>query len=87
MSQAKTSREKLIAENDATERGSKALSQCKQLASRLSREEWAQFRRWVNETDAGRWDEEIKTDTESGKLDHLLTQADAEWEAGHVTKL
>src|SRR5699024_6164370 len=39
--------------------------------ARLSEQELADFRAWYREFDASAWDEQIKRDTTSGKLDAL----------------
>ena len=33
------------------------------------------------------WDRQIEADARAGKLDHLISQADAEFEAGRCTPL
>ena len=55
--------------------------------SRLAPEEFAHFQAWFEEFAADAWDRQIEEDTRAGKLDHLISQADAEFEAGRCTAL
>ena len=55
--------------------------------SRLAPEEFAQFQAWFEEFAADAWDRQIEADARAGKLDHLISQADAEFEAGRCTPL
>ena len=41
----------------------------------LSREEFAELRVWIWEKDSIAWDEQIETDSNSGKLDKLASEA------------
>ena len=40
---------------------------------------------WLNAADA--WDAQIEADARAGKLDHLVKEADADFEAGRCTPL
>lgn len=53
----------------------------------LPREEFTQFQAWFEEFAADAWDAQIATDAQAGRLDHLVAQADADFEAGHCTPL
>ena len=37
---------------------------------------------WLEEYQASRWDQQIKDDLDSGRLDSILAEVDAEYEAG-----
>ena len=41
----------------------------------LAEEEYSQSRRWFAERDWEKWDRQIESDSESGKLDFLLKEA------------
>ena len=41
----------------------------------LSKSDYAQLRRWLNEYDWEEWDQQIEADSEAGKLDFLVDQA------------
>lgn len=53
--------------------------------SRLPREEFAHFQAWFEEFAADAWDAQIEADARAGRLDHLVVQADADFEAGRCT--
>jgi hypothetical protein len=42
---------------------------------RLPREEFTELIRWLSERDWERWDKEIESDSEAGKLDFLVREA------------
>lgn len=44
----------------------------------LAENEYARFRRWFAERDWEKWDEQLKKDSGSGKLDFLIKEADEE---------
>jgi hypothetical protein len=48
----------------------------------LSREDLARFRAWFVEFDARAWDRQIEEDSKAGKLDGLIDEAMADYEAG-----
>jgi len=48
----------------------------------LSREELARFRAWFAEFDARAWDQQIEADSEAGRLDGMVAEAQAEHKAG-----
>ncbi len=41
----------------------------------LTKSDYAQLMRWLNEYDWEEWDRQIGTDSEAGKLDFLVSQA------------
>lgn len=53
----------------------------------LSEEEYARFRRWFSERDWQKWDRQIETDAESGKLDFLIKEAFDEKKNGKLREL
>lgn len=54
---------------------------------RLSQEEFAELREWFLEQDWKAWDAQIEADGRAGKLDHLVSEAKAEYAAGRARKL
>ena len=54
---------------------------------RLSREEFAELREWFLEQDWKAWDAQIEADSKAGKLDRLVSEAKAEYDAGRTRKL
>ena len=55
--------------------------------SSLPPEEFARFQTWFEEFAADAWDRQIEADARAGKLDHLIAQADADFETGRCTPL
>ena len=53
----------------------------------LAPEDLAKFRAWFVEFDHALWDRQIESDTKSGKLDHLVTEALADYKAGKAKKI
>ena len=53
----------------------------------LSREDFARFQAWFEEFAADAWDQQIETDARAGRLDGLVAQADADFDAGRCTPL
>ncbi|MEZ4590810.1 MAG: hypothetical protein R3D55_06665 [Chloroflexota bacterium] len=53
------------------------MEQLQQEIERLSDEEFLALRRWFAEKDWERWDQQLETDVQSGKLDFLLEEAQA----------
>lgn len=53
------------------------MEQLQQEIERLSDEEFLALRRWFAEKDWERWDQQVETDVQSGKLDFLLEEAQA----------
>jgi hypothetical protein len=57
-----------------------------QVAS-LSPEELAVFRRWYAAFDGDAWDRQIAADSEAGRLDSLIAEARADYDAGKAREL
>ena len=55
--------------------------------TQLPKEELARFSQWFEEYLADEWDRQIEADALAGRLDHLIAQADAGFEAGRCTAL
>jgi hypothetical protein len=53
----------------------------------LSEEEYVRLRKWFSEKDWGKWDRQIKTDSELGKLDFLIKDARDEKAKGKLKEL
>ena len=49
--------------------------------------ELAEFRRWFAEFDGNAWDRQIEQDASAGKLNHLATEALADYRAGSARQL
>ncbi len=49
--------------------------------------EYKQLRKWFSELDWEKWDQEIKDDSESGKLDFLIAEAHEEKKKGTLKDL
>jgi len=54
---------------------------------KLSREEFAELREWLLEQDSKAWDVQIEADAKAGKLEHLISEAKAEYTAGKAREL
>ncbi|MEQ8209831.1 MAG: hypothetical protein RH917_08355 [Lacipirellulaceae bacterium] len=55
--------------------------------SQLSKEEFAELSHWFAEFQAQAWDKQIEQDLNSGKLDALINEVDAEIAAGKAKPL
>ena len=53
----------------------------------LPETEYKQLRQWFSELDWKKWDQEIETDSEAGKLDFLIAEAIEEKEKGTLKDL
>ena len=53
----------------------------------LPEEDFARLRHWFSEKDWEKWDEEIETDSQAGKLDFLIEEAKEEKEQGKLRDL
>ena len=53
----------------------------------LDEEEYSQLRHWFSERDWKKWDKQIKSDSDSGKLDFLINEALDEKEKGKLKEL
>jgi hypothetical protein len=49
--------------------------------------EFSELRDWVLEQDWKAWDAQIENDALSGKLDHVIAEADAEYKTGRTRPL
>ena len=65
----------------------KKLDELEKYVRELSPEELADFRAWFLEYDAAAWDEQIAADSRSGKLDALIREAEANYNAGESSEL
>jgi hypothetical protein len=63
------------------------LEQIQSSIEKLSPEEIAKLRQWLDELDARLFDEKIERDAQSGKLDKLAAQARANLKAGRGEEL
>lgn len=63
------------------------VQELEQQIQKLSREEFAELREWFLEQDWKAWDAQIEDDAESGKLDELISEGQAEHESGRARKL
>ncbi|MGK7940682.1 MAG: hypothetical protein AB4062_11140 [Crocosphaera sp.] len=59
----------------------------KQNIIELDNDAFSELRDWLIELDQKRWDKEIETDSNAGKLDFLINTALAEHEAGKTKDL
>ena len=64
-----------------------SVQQLESAVANLSREEFYTFQRWFEEFAANAWDQQIEDDVKAGRLDHLIAEADREFEAGHCTPI
>jgi len=55
--------------------------------TKLSAGELAELARWLEIRHAGMWDEQIEVDSRSGKLDSLIAEANADFDAGRCRQL
>ena len=55
--------------------------------SSLSLQELVQFQQWYEGYLADVWDKRIEGDVKAGRLDHLVAEADREFDAGRCTAL
>jgi hypothetical protein len=53
----------------------------------LSSAEFAELREWVLEQDWSAWDAQIEADGRAGKLDKLVAEAKADFDAGRARKI
>ena len=53
----------------------------------LPKKKYADFRKWFLEQDFAHWDKEIQRDSESGKLDFLVQEAQSEMKSGNLKPL
>ena len=53
----------------------------------LPQEDYTQLRQWFSEKDWQKWDKQIETDSEAGKLDFLIKETLNEKENGKLKEL
>ena len=53
----------------------------------LPEEDYARFRAWFSELDWEKWDRQIEADSEQGKLDFLIAEAQEAKEKGTLREL
>jgi hypothetical protein len=53
----------------------------------LDNQSFAKLRNWFNEYDQSRWERQIASDSESGKLDFLIDEALLEHRSGKTKRL
>jgi hypothetical protein len=63
------------------------IDQLKAEIESLPKEEFAEIFRWLSEKEWERWDKEIETDAQSGKLDFLVREAHEEKAKGNLKDL
>lgn len=63
------------------------IDQLKAEIERLPTEEFAELSRWLSEKDWERWDKEIESDSELGRLDFLVREAQREKAKGTLKGL
>ena len=61
------------------------VEEIKKAVAKLSLEERAEFAKWFNSWEDDEWDRQMQQDARSGKLDQLLSEVDADIDAGRVT--
>ncbi len=57
------------------------------LVTRLTRRELAAFNKWFGDWFEDEWDRQIEEDALAGRLDHLMRQADADFDGGRCKPL
>ena len=63
------------------------ITEIEQAITHLSDQELAEFREWFDEYFAQLWDKQIEEDAKSGRLDKLIADATADYDAGLSTPL
>ncbi len=53
----------------------------------LSAAEFAELREWMLEQDWSAWDAKIKSDDANGKLEHMVSESQAEFDRGKGRKI
>jgi len=64
-----------------------SLQELEHAVTNLAPSELAAFSQWFEEFLAEAWDRQIEEDIKAGRLDHLMKQADDDFEAGRCTPL
>jgi hypothetical protein len=63
------------------------LKELKDTIEKLSPKEFEELRKWIIERDWELWDKQIEKDSESGKLDFLIEEAEKELREGELLDL
>jgi len=63
------------------------LEELKKEVMALPKSVYSDFRKWFLEQDFANWDKEIQKDSESGKLDFLVQEAQSEMTSGKLKPL
>ncbi|RUL97464.1 hypothetical protein [Rhizobium chutanense] len=63
------------------------LEQIEKSVAELDKREFEAFSAWFESLQAERWDRQLETDAESGRLDHLAEKALADFRAGKTRRL
>ena len=63
------------------------LEQLERRVENLSSDDLAKFREWFIEFDWKRWDSKIEDDLKSGRLDRLISESMADFDAGKAREL
>lgn len=63
------------------------LKEIKNTIEKLSPEEFEELKKWILEKDWELWDKQIERDSEAGKLDFLIEEAEKEFREGNLTDL
>ncbi len=58
------------------------ITELEQAVTKLSPQDLNHFREWFDEYYAEMWDKQIESDAKSGRLDKMLSEAEAEYKAG-----
>ena len=64
-----------------------SVDQIQQAITNLSAEEYKQLSTWLKDHDFERWDKQIETDVNAGRLDNLIDEAKREYQAGLTSPL
>lgn len=64
-----------------------SVQEIEQAITQLSPAELAELSAWLADYQAKVWDDQIERDLETGRLDALLNEVDAEYEAGQAKPL
>lgn len=71
-----------------------SLTEVKEAVAQMTSDEVDELTRWINEqrvkaeeADADAWDKQFEDDVNAGRLDHLIAQVEANFEAGRSKPL
>ena len=64
-----------------------SLNQIEVAVTQLPKADLTTFAQWFEEYLADEWDRQIEADVKAGKLNHLMNQADVDFQAGRCTLL